>query len=84
MTRVPDQLIARPTPELEFVAIPPLMPQKAAWQELVVKPPGGDGDCFRITSKAAFSSFVAIAAHYKVASVCSIPYRLSLILPISF
>ena len=36
VTRDREELIARPTPEPEFVAIPPLMPQKAAWRELVM------------------------------------------------
>jgi radical SAM superfamily enzyme YgiQ (UPF0313 family) len=36
VTRDREQLIARPTPEPEFVAIPPLMPQKAAWRDLVL------------------------------------------------
>ena len=36
VTRDRELLIARPTPEPEFVAIPPLMPQKAAWRELVM------------------------------------------------
>lgn len=43
VTRDPDQLIARPTPEPEFAAMPPLMPQKAAWRELVMGTPGGGG-----------------------------------------
>jgi radical SAM superfamily enzyme YgiQ (UPF0313 family) len=43
VTRDPDQLIARPTPEPEFAAMPPLMLQKAAWRELVMGTPGGGG-----------------------------------------
>lgn len=35
-TRDRQQLIALPTPEPEFPAIPPLLPQKAAWRELVM------------------------------------------------
>lgn len=35
-TRDRQQLIALPTPEPEFAAIPPLLPQKAAWRELVM------------------------------------------------
>lgn len=36
VTRDPEQLIAAPTPDPEFTAIPPLMPQKTAWRELVM------------------------------------------------
>ncbi len=36
VTRDREQLIAKPTPEPEFAAVPPLMPQKAAWRELVM------------------------------------------------
>ncbi|MGD0961517.1 MAG: radical SAM protein [Methylomonas sp.] len=36
VTRDRDQLIAMPTPEPEFAAVPPLIPQKAAWRELVM------------------------------------------------
>jgi radical SAM superfamily enzyme YgiQ (UPF0313 family) len=36
VTRDPEQLIAMATPEPEFAAMPPLMPQKAAWRELVM------------------------------------------------
>ncbi|MGZ5050101.1 MAG: B12-binding domain-containing radical SAM protein [Methylobacter sp.] len=36
VTRDFEQLVARPTAEPEFTAQPPLMPQKAAWRELVM------------------------------------------------
>jgi hypothetical protein len=36
VTRDPEQLVARPTAAPEFAAMPPLMPQKAAWRELVM------------------------------------------------
>jgi hypothetical protein len=36
VTRDFDQLVARPTPEPEFAAMPPLMPQKAEWRDLVM------------------------------------------------
>lgn len=37
VTSDPEQLIARPTHEPEFAAMPPLMPQKVAWRELVME-----------------------------------------------
>ncbi|MDD5581015.1 MAG: radical SAM protein [Methylobacter sp.] len=36
VTRDYDLLVAKSTPEPEFAAMPPLMPQKAAWRELVL------------------------------------------------
>jgi radical SAM superfamily enzyme YgiQ (UPF0313 family) len=36
VTRDCQQLIATPTPEPEFAAIPPLLPQKAEWRDLVL------------------------------------------------
>ncbi len=36
VTRDPELLVARPTSEPEFAAMPPLIPQKAAWRELVM------------------------------------------------
>lgn len=36
VTRDFEQLVARPTPEPEFAAMPPLMPQKAEWRALVM------------------------------------------------
>jgi hypothetical protein len=36
VTREFEQLVARPTPEPEFAAMPPLLPQKAEWRELVL------------------------------------------------
>jgi len=36
VTRDRQQLIAMPTPEPEFAAIPPLLPQNAAWRQLVM------------------------------------------------
>jgi radical SAM superfamily enzyme YgiQ (UPF0313 family) len=36
-TRDPEQLVAKPTPRPEFVAVPPLIPQKAAWRDLVME-----------------------------------------------
>ncbi|TRX02565.1 B12-binding domain-containing radical SAM protein [Candidatus Methylobacter oryzae] len=44
VTRDPEQLIAKITPEPEFAAMPPLMPQKAAWRELVMGTAGNAGD----------------------------------------
>lgn len=41
VTRDKDLLVAAPTPEPEFVAMPPLIPQKAAWRELVMNATGG-------------------------------------------
>src|ERR1035438_6362438 len=35
-TRDRQQLIGMPTPEPNFTAIPPLLPQNAAWRELVM------------------------------------------------
>jgi radical SAM superfamily enzyme YgiQ (UPF0313 family) len=40
VTRDPELLIAKPTPEPEFIAMPPLVPQKAAWRELVMEATG--------------------------------------------
>jgi len=40
VTRDPELLIAKPTPEPEFVAMPPLVPQKAAWRDLVIEATG--------------------------------------------
>lgn len=40
VTRDFDQLVAAPTPEPEFAALPPLMPQKAAWRELILETTG--------------------------------------------
>ncbi len=36
VTRDYDQLVAKATPEPEFIAVPPLIPQKAVWRELVM------------------------------------------------
>jgi radical SAM superfamily enzyme YgiQ (UPF0313 family) len=35
-TRDPDNMIAAPTPRPEYAAVPPLIPQKAAWRDLVL------------------------------------------------
>jgi radical SAM superfamily enzyme YgiQ (UPF0313 family) len=40
VTRDKEQLVARPTPEPEFIAVPPIVPQKAAWRELVMNATG--------------------------------------------
>jgi radical SAM superfamily enzyme YgiQ (UPF0313 family) len=37
VTRDREQLIAKPSPPPEFSAVPPLMPQKAAWRDLVLR-----------------------------------------------
>ncbi len=42
VTRDKSQLVAAPTDIPEFVAVPPLIPQKAAWRELVLEATGGD------------------------------------------
>lgn len=36
-TRDPEQMIAAPTPQPEHAAVPPLIPQKAAWRDLVLE-----------------------------------------------
>jgi len=35
-TRDPEQLVAKPTPRPEHMAVPPIIPQKAAWRDLVL------------------------------------------------
>ncbi len=40
VTRDKEQLVARPTSEPEFIAVPPIVPQKAAWRELVMNATG--------------------------------------------
>ncbi len=36
-TRDPGQLVAKPTPRPEHAAVPPIIPQKAAWRDLVLE-----------------------------------------------
>lgn len=37
VTRDPQQLVGEPTPRPDHAAVPPLMPQKAAWRDLVLE-----------------------------------------------